>query len=224
MPYTYSEAVRELTPLFENIPNAILNRFVRTAAAKIDRRLGGKYQIPITKKSGYFNTGTVSISKNSNVLSGSSTEFLTESGSANALVEGDYILINSRAVVRIEEVLSETTATLSHNADVSISGGTFFIVPDSLVLANEYLAAKLIIIKEFSQQAYNQETEKFSSNYGAIAEEEITGFLTGNYYDSTLEPQASDKTAARIVSMVSNDTRTNAENLIAEMNNNLYRC
>lgn len=225
MAYTYSEAAREKTPLFKNITARQLNNIIREAASIIDRRLGGKYTIdPIRKRSGYYSTGTVSVSKDNNVLSGSGTLFKTDSGNTRALRQDDYLMLGLQEVVRVEEVQSETVAVLSHNANITLSGVDFFIIPSPLVLANQNLAASLVAAMQFSRQAYNQETTDYRAYYERMAKEQIDGLLVGNYLDVSLQPATQASGAGRIASIYESDSNDMAKDLIAEQNSPLFKC
>lgn len=217
MPYTYPDSVKDLTPLFKALAASTVNRFIQRAESKINRRLGGKYAIPLQKLPGNYLTGTISVGSGSASVTGVGTLFTQQ------VVEGDMLyVIDSREPIRIKLIDSDTTLTLEHNAQRTATNSSFWDIPESIATATEYLAASLLIRREFSKQAYNQETEKWSGEYERIAKEEIDGFLMGNYYDTSLVAQTAAKTAARIIQINDTESSERVTNFVKEVNSNSF--
>jgi len=224
MKYTYPEAIRELTPLFKSLTASNINRFNQRADSKIERRLGGKYAIPIRRTSAFYNAGTVSVATGTTSLVGVDTSFTT--GEINGIIsvsEGDMLyLINSRESVRIESIDSDTEITLSHATLRTATASQFFVVPSWLTTASEYETASLIIMKEFSKQAYNQETRNYARDFERMAQEEIEGAIMGNYYDDQLVKQSDAQSAARLVNLEQTESNLRADAFIREVNSSSF--
>jgi hypothetical protein len=72
-----------------------------------------------------------------------------------------------------------------------------------------YQTAMLIVLTHFSEQAYNQETGVFNTQYTMIAKNLIDVISRGEYLNTDLTEQVSTKSAARLVTVsISNDLRT----------------
>jgi hypothetical protein len=216
--YTYPESVRELTPLFKAMTPEIIQSFIFRAEAKINRRLGGKYAIPLRKQVGYYSTGLVSITANSTTLSGVSTEFTSE------IVEGQMLyLVGSREAVKVQSITDDDTIVLFHAVTRTATSSSFWVIPDEITTASEYLTASMLIEKEFSRQAYNQEGVKsFRNQYELLAKEEIDGLLLGNYYNDELVAQSSSKNEARIIKAYPSETMTLTKDFITEVNSKSF--
>jgi hypothetical protein len=216
--YTYPESVRELTPLFKAMTPEIIQSFIFRAEAKINRRLGGKYAIPLRKQVGYYSTGLVSITGGTNSLVGVSSEFTTE------LIEGQMLyLVGSREAVKVQSITNDLNIVLSHDVTRTATSSSFWVIPDELVIASEYLTASLLIEKEFSRQSYNQEGIKsYRNQYELLAKEEIDGLLMGNYYNSELVAQTSSKNEARIIKAYPSETMTLTQDFITEVNSKSF--
>lgn len=218
MSYTYPESVRELTPLFKALTPEIIQSFIFRAESKINRRLGGKYAIPLRKQVGYYSTGQVSITTATNTLVGVSTEFTTE------IVEGQMLyLVGSREAVKVQSITDNLNIVLFHDVVRTATASSFWVIPDELVVASEYLTASLLIEKEFSRQGYNQEGVKsFRNQYELLAKEEIDGLLVGNYYNSELVAQTGSKNEARAIRVFPNETMDLTQNFITEVNSSAF--
>jgi hypothetical protein len=201
--YSNPTLVRALTPLLttEAISDTSILEFIYQAESILNLGLAKRYVTPITKDSNL--TGTIASTASNSTITGTSTLFLTE------VFPGDILYcIDKREAYKVSSIASNTSLTISTNALYTESSSSFFVLPREMVTASMYQAAMLIVLTHFSEQAYNQETGVFNTQYTMIAKNLIDVISRGEYLNTDLTEQVSTKSAARLVTVsISNDLR-----------------
>jgi hypothetical protein len=214
--YTNASLVRNLTPLLttEAIATDKIVEFIFQAESIINMGLAKRYATPIVRDN---LTGTISTTTNNATVTGSGTAFLTE------LLPGDVIQVGkTKEAIRVLSIASNTSLTGSSAGavDYSTSGSNFFVIPREIVTVSTYYTAMLIILAHFSEQAYNQQTGQFVTQYNMIAEPLLKEIVAGDYLNTDLTEQTATKNAKRYITVnTSSDIRSfvnDAEDLIIE--------
>lgn len=104
----------------DNVNDNVLGKYKRWVYGRVD---GMQLQSIDQIGEGYDVTGTVSVTVDSNVLTGDSTSFLSECS------PGDTVIIGNLEF-SIDTVDSDTQLTLDDEADYSIEGSTMTLVPE----------------------------------------------------------------------------------------------
>lgn len=126
--------------------DAIAKRHINTALQ--DLHLGFDYKTPWAERSGRlivrptYTTGTVSISKGSTTLTGSSTVWTTtdDFSIANARANGKMLIDGGRTPYVVDSVGGAGTITLTSKfTETTISGGTYIYLEDEYDLATDFL-------------------------------------------------------------------------------------
>lgn len=202
--YCNPTLVRALTPLLtsEAISDTSILEFIYQAESILNLGLNRRYATPITKTDNL--TGTIATTAGQTGISGTSTLFTTE------VFPGDIIYcIDTREALKVSSITNATTIVASAAALYTETSSSFFIMPREIVTASMYHAAMLIILSHFSEQAYNQETGRFNTQYDAIAKSLIMQISKGDYYNTDLTAQSESKNNARLPYInTSGDVRT----------------
>ena len=213
--YCNASLVRGLTPLLttEAISDENIREFIYQAESILNNGLGKRYAVPISAKSNL--SGTIAITANSATVTGSNTSFLSE------VYPGDIIQVNdTREALKVLSVASNTSLTASSNAVYTDASSSFFVIPRDIVTAAMYLTAMLIILTHFSEQAYNQDTATFNTQYSLIAKDLIESITKGDYLNTDIVKQVDSKNANRYITVTtSGDIRSfvnDSESLILE--------
>jgi len=202
--YCNPTMVRALTPLLttEAVTDSQILEFIFQAESILNLGLARRYSTPITAVTNL--TGTIATTASQTGITGTSTLFTTQ------VFPGDVIYcIDTREALKVSSITNATTIVASAAALYSESSSSFFVIPREIVTASMYHAAMLIILCHFSEQAYNQETGRFTTQYNAIAKDLITQISKGDYYNTSLTAQADSKNNARLAYInTTSDVRT----------------
>jgi phage gp36-like protein len=179
-----------------SITDSEIQRFIVDAESYINLCLADLYQVPVRKSSNL--DGTISLTAGSPTITGLGTSFLTDL----EIKPFDHIRVNKTGeLLLISSVTSDTVATATENAAKSTTDSTFFIIPEEICTVTRYYTVKLILDWQFSEQSFNQETDKAVSRYEDIAMRILKKIEKGTYYNADLIAQASSKNKARAIGL-----------------------
>ncbi len=215
--YIIPSEVRSRSKLLtdSDIPDTQIKPFITDAESYINRWLGALYVVPVQKQTNHYLTGTVSTNAASPTITGVNTEFWDQVGIDNF---AHIRVIDSGEVFLVSSIGSDTSITAVNNAVRSVTGSKCFIIPEDICTAVRYLAQKLIIDWKFSEQAFNQETDKYVKRPESFAMSILEKIKRGEFYDSSLVEQISASTPSRSIGILSTTTQDNNNNNIAEIN------
>lgn len=208
--FSNTSFLRELSPLLVDSTNPtdlLATKFIRKGeASKINVWLGGRYAIPIQPK--VFLDGTITVIADSNVVTGSSTTFTDD------LCVNDTIQITStKEVLRVLSIDSNTSFIATSEAVTSKAASTYWVVPDEIVTASEFISAYLLIDFYFAEQASNQEeVEKYIARFDKFVGDIIEQMSKGDYINPDLEEATSSQQSMLPSYSDSSDLRTLIEN------------
>ena len=180
-----------------DISDSDLMDFIYEAEAYINLLIGGSYSIPIRPLT--YPSGTISVVQGNNTINGSGSLFLTEK-----ILPGQHLfIVDSNETIVIESVANETSLKakvfsfeypnldepiLSTPINTTVSGSTYYIIPEEICTATKYLAAKLALMEHFSEQSYKQDTKAFYEKYELFAAKIINEMKSNDYINSSLVP------------------------------------
>lgn len=182
--YSAISFIRELSPLLVDSSNPSDNdiwKFIRRAeSVKINAWLGERYKVPLVPTS--YLTGTITVNADSKIVTGSSTTFTSD------LNVFDVVQIaSSGEVVRVASIESNTQFTATSEIVTSASASSFWIMPDEIVTASEFITAYMLIDFYFAEQASNQdEVEKYIDRMLKFAGDIIDQLKNGDYINDDL--------------------------------------
>lgn len=208
--YSNADMVKELVFLVENntdITDAEIRTFGRRAESLINQWLGNRYIVPIVPSddSGYP-TGTISTVATTTAITGVGTTFTSDTKA------GDVIYVtDTDEAIRIGSVTDATNSVSDFNAVNTATGSTYFVIPAEVVTVSEYLTAHLLIITHFSEQAYNQQTNTWNSQFKTFAEPLLKQIEAGDYYNRTIKEQVIASTIRRQGEVFTGSLRTQVD-------------
>lgn len=231
--YTNPFLVKSCTPLFSSIVSSGVGtksffekdflRAILKGDSIIDLYLKPRYITPITKISSELCSGTISTTKVTNpdetqiespynTIIGTNTQFISE------LNFGDVIFIkNSKEALEVEDIISNTELRVSSNANFTASGSEFFVIPSDIVTASTFKACQLMLMFNFSEQEYSQDTRPFFEKFNSEVKPILTRMEDGDFFDSTLEERSISQNSGRFFK-ISNTNKTLNDEFIKKQN------
>jgi len=235
--------VKSLCKLIENgsFNDDYVQRYINQAEAWAYGKIEDKYICPPIPN--VLPTGLISITantkeqndaKNPQIITGVDTLFKTQ----KVRPEQHIYIYDSNEVAIIKSVDSETQLTVyffqnkikSSNVNIvnnpiktSVTNSEFYILNEKLCTAISYMAAKNLIMVDFSDTAYKQDTYPFYKQYKQFAKEILDDLENGRFYDSSLAPQNGLNTPARVVTTVKNSDYYNSKYFSYELDDCGYR-
>lgn len=216
--------VRELCKLISqsNIKDQKIQRNIDSVESWVFGKLENKYSSP--PRPVILPFGTVSITANTNLQNNSNTP-QTITGTGTLFKTGGIrprthiYIVDSNEVAIIKSITSETLLTIdlfetdysSSNSlatiienpiQTSVTNSQFYILNEKLCTVIKWETARNILMMDFSDKAYQQDTYPFYSNYEKFAKEIICDLDKGNFYDTSLVAQSANQTNARLISVL----------------------
>lgn len=212
MLYTSVNEVKKVSVFLKDaaVSDEDIESFIIDAQSYIHQLIAKRYVIPlqpILKPS-----GTISTTINSNIIIGTDTKFTTD-----LIYPNQHLYIkNSDTLVIIDSIVSDTELTIkdftfvykTNNTittsvkkviDKDVINSPYYLIPEEIATATKYLAAKLLLMSQFSDKAYNQDTFPFYEMYQQFADRIIKQMESGNYYNALLLEQTLINNSARLV-------------------------
>lgn len=220
MLYTSVNEVKKVSVFLKDaaVSDEDIESFIIDAQSYIHQLVAKRYVIPlqpILKPS-----GTISTTINSNIIIGADTKFTTD-----LIYPNQHLYIkNSDTLVIIDSIVSDTELTIkdftfvykTNNVtttsvkkviDKDVINSPYYLIPEEIATATKYLAAKLLLMSQFSDKAYNQDTFPFYEMYQQFADKIIKQMESGNYFNALLLEQTILNNSARLISYSINDFR-----------------
>ena len=197
-----------------------VQRYINQAEAWAYGKIEDKYICPPMPS--VLPSGLVSITANTKeqndtkipqIITGVDTLFKTQ----KLRPEQHIYIYDSNEVAIIKSVNSETELTVyffenkikSSNINIvnnpiktSVTNSVFYILNEKICTAIAYMAAKNLIMVDFSDKAYNQDTYPFYTQYELFAKEILDDLENGRFYDSSLAPQIANNNPARLIGTI----------------------
>jgi len=176
--YCNPTIIRKFTPLLKS--NIVVDGFknygednfllkIISADSKLNQILSNRYKIdlePIEKPLGTLSTNKVldpdntAVSDPYNKIIGTGTNF------SEFLSFGDVLYIKkTKEALQVKDVVSDTEIIINSNANFNAVNSEFWVIPSEIVTCSMFIAIKLILIANFTEQAYNQETIPFFNQF-----------------------------------------------------------
>lgn len=217
MGYSLPSEVWAITKIITALSVPNVTDFIKDADNWIDTCLRPIYQVPIEKQS--YNTGTITISSSNTTLTGTSTLFKSELRKKR---EFHIYVVDTDEVILVSSYTNDTAGVLAVAPSQSSTNSDFYSIPEEISLASKYLACQMIINKEFSKEAYNQEAEAYAQLYNKFAKGIIDKLEKQDYYNTDLLLQADSKNNNRLGKIVIPDTNlrnniTSAQSLFSSI-------
>lgn len=189
--------VRATNSLLKATSDADLLTFIEDAETYIFTALAKKYYIPF--ESADQIQLKVSITNASNIVIATTSDFSNYN-------KKDFISINNDVFLIIEKT-SNSQIKVSRNLDYTGSDLKALFFPKEIVFAIKYFAAKLALIKSFTEQSYNQDTIPFFKNFDTIYNPIIKSIVDGSWSSSRIKLLGSGSSSA-----------SNSNNILASSN------
>lgn len=189
--------VRSTNSLLKATSDLDLLTFIEDAEIYIFTALAKKYYIPFESADSI--QLKVSITNASNIITATTSDFSNYN-------KKDFISINNDVFLIIEKI-SNTQIRVSRNFDYSASDLKALFFPKEIVFAIKYFAAKLALMKSFTEQSYNQDTIPFFKNFDTIYNPIIKSIVDGSWSSSKIKLLGSGSSSA-----------SNSNNILASSN------
>lgn len=169
--------VRATNSLLKATSDADLLTFIEDSEIYIFTALAKKYYIPL--ESAEPIQLKVSVTNASNIVIATTSDFSNYN-------KKDFISINND-VFLITEKTSNSQIKVSRNLDYTGSDLKALFFPKEIVFAVKYFAAKLALMKSFTEQSYNQDTIPFFKNFDTIYNPIIKSIMDGSWSSSRIK-------------------------------------
>jgi hypothetical protein len=208
--YSTCQSIIDLVPLLDNIDKNVIKSFITKAGYLVNSCINHLYKTPIRKK--VNETGYITINMNSNVVIGYNTDF-------NNISEYSFIFLPKKnKTFRVLSVNDNNVLVVDEMPTISYINQEFFVLPDWLVMATEFITVNLLLNREFSRKGYNQEgIQKYKDDYNKLANEYLDKIKSGVYYDSSLEPVKYNNNLGRLVYIEDNTNKEIVDNISNEV-------
>jgi len=217
MSYTFISEIREVAPdllITSAISDSLIQNFIDDSSSYIDSLLAKYFTIPLVSLNN--KTGLISGNLEESLISGINTLFTKE------IFARDYIkILKTSEVLKVENILSETSLNTTTNIITSFENSEYFIIPKEISTAQKYYCTSLILTEHFSEEAYNQTAKSLAELYAQKSEKILDAYLKNGYYNSDLQKQSFSKTPARVVNIAKQD-KASIDDFIFEINKSSF--
>lgn len=210
--YSTVASVLELVPLLDNIDKNIIKSFLHKAGQLLNSHINDLYQTPIRKSVNL--SGKITINSGSNVIVGFNSSFTN-------LPEFSFLYMpNKNKTVKLISCENDNVGVIDEISTVSYINQDYFLLPDWISVATEFICVNLLLNREFSRKGYNQEgIQKYKDDYKKLADDYLYKIKTGIYYDSELIPTNYSNNLGRLVHTENNTSNEIVDNIEFELKN-----